>query len=264
MSGEVQAGEVQVPADEVLVDAAAGVMIITLNRPASRNAITRAVSLSVAAAIEEFEAREDLTVAILTGAGGTFCSGMDLRAFVRGDNPLVERGFAGITTVPPTKPVIAAVEGYALAGGFEIALACDLITAAEDARFGLPEPKRGLIAGGGGLYRLPRRIPYNIAMQLCLTGGFLDAPDAHRYGLVNTLTSAGGALDAAKALAAEIAANAPTAVRDSRRIIVESQDWGVDDWNARQAPIFEAAMRSKDAVEGARAFTEKRAPVWRE
>jgi enoyl-CoA hydratase len=249
--------------DEVLVEASDGIMTITLNRPGARNAITRALSEGVGAAIEDFEARADLAVAILTGAGNTFCSGMDLKAFVRGENPLLPRGLAGITTIPPAKPVIAAVEGYALAGGFEIALACDLITAAEDATFGIPETKRGLIAGGGGLYRLPRRIPHNVAMELALTGGFLSALDAHRYGLVNRLTAKGGALAAARALAAEIAANAPLAVRNSKKIITESQDWGVDEWNERQAPIFDAAMRSRDAIEGSRAFTERRAPVWR-
>jgi enoyl-CoA hydratase len=248
--------------DEVLVETGGGIMTITLNRPRARNAINRALSVGVGAALDEFDARADLTVAILTGAGRTFCSGMDLRAFVRGESPMLPKGLAGITGQPPAKPVIAAVEGYALAGGFEIALACDLITAADDASFGLPEPKRGLIAGGGGLYRLPRRIPYNVAMQLCLTGGFLSAVDAHRYGLVNTLTSPGGALEAAKALATEIAANAPKAVERSKAIVTASADWPTDRWVELQAPIFEAAIRSKDAIEGSLAFTEKRAPVW--
>ncbi|MDT3442765.1 crotonase/enoyl-CoA hydratase family protein [Pseudofrankia sp. BMG5.37] len=249
--------------DEVLVEAADGVMTITLNRPAAKNAITRALSVGVDTALRAFEARDDLIVAILTGAGGTFCSGMDLRAFVRGESPMVERGLAGITHRPPRKPVIAAVEGYAVAGGFEIVLACDLITAADDARFGLPEPKRGLVAGGGGLYRLPRRIPYHLAMELSLTGGFLAAPEAYRYGLVNRLTEPGGALTAARALAAEIAANAPLAVRATKRIVAESADWTEEDWPARQTPIFDPVVRSRDAIEGSRAFAEKRPPVWR-
>ncbi|OHV33568.1 MULTISPECIES: crotonase/enoyl-CoA hydratase family protein [Pseudofrankia] len=249
--------------DEVLVEAADGVMTITLNRPAAKNAITRALSEGVDAGLRAFEARADLTVAILTGAGGTFCSGMDLRAFVRGENPMLDHGLAGLTHRPPRKPVIAAVEGYAVAGGFEIVLACDLIVAADDARFGLPEPKRGLVAGSGGLYRLPRRIPYHAAMELSLTGGFLAAPDAHRYGLVNRLTEPGGALAAARRLAAEIAANAPLAVWSTKQIIVESADWTEEDWSVKQAPIFDPVVRSKDAIEGSLAFAEKRPPVWR-
>jgi enoyl-CoA hydratase len=200
---------------------------------------------------------------VLTGAGGTFCSGMDLKAFVRGENPDVERGLAGITRTPPRKPVIAAVEGYALAGGFEVALACDLITAAENARFGLPEVKRGLVAGAGGLMRLPRRIPYHAAMLLALTGGTMSATDAHEYGLVSSLTSPGGALAAAHGLAAEIAANGPLAVSASKQIVAESGGWPADEAYAKQGTILAPVVRSSDAREGAIAFAEKRPPVWR-
>ncbi|MBX6388850.1 MAG: enoyl-CoA hydratase, partial [Frankia sp.] len=147
--------------------------------------------------------------------------------------------------------------------GFEIVLACDLITASRTAKFGLPEPKRGLVAGAGGLVRLHRRIPYHEAMRLGLTGALLDAIDAHRYGLVSALTEPGGALAAAWALAAEIAANGPLAVLATKKIIVESADWTNEDWAARQAAIFEPVVRSKDAIEGSRAFAEKRPPVWR-
>ncbi|TMR05018.1 crotonase/enoyl-CoA hydratase family protein [Actinomadura soli] len=250
--------------DEVLVEHADGVTVITLNRPAVRNAVDRAVSDGVAAALDEFDSRPDLTVAVVTGAGGTFCSGMDLKAFVAGEDVShPERGFAGIAERPPRKPVIAAVEGYALAGGCEIALACDLIVAAEDASFGLPEVKRSLVAGAGGLLRLPRRIPPGIAMELALTGGFLTAADAHRHGLVNRLTAPGEALAAARALAAEIAANGPLAVAATKEIIVSSADWSTGEAFARQQAIMDPVFTSEDAREGAVAFAEKRPPKWR-
>ncbi|MCF2530274.1 crotonase/enoyl-CoA hydratase family protein [Yinghuangia soli] len=250
--------------DEVLVEHADGVTLITINRPAARNAVNRAVSDGIAAAIEEFDGRKDLTVAIITGAGGTFCAGMDLKAFVGGEDILhPERGFAGIAMKPPRKPVIAAVEGYALAGGCEIALACDLVVAAEDARFGIPEVKRGLVAGAGGLMRLPRRIPYLLAMELALTGDHFSAADAHRYGLVNRLTEPGGALGAARELAARIAANGPLAVAATKEIIVASADWPADEAFERQSEILRPVFGSADAREGAVAFAEKRPPVWR-
>lgn len=181
--------------DVVRTEYADGVAVITLDRPESRNAVNRAVSEGVAAALDELDSRDDLTVGIVTGAGGTFCAGMDLKAFLAGERPGIDgRGFAGLTDAPPRKPLIAAVEGHALAGGCEVVLACDLVVAAEDARFGLPEVKRGLVAAAGGLLRLPHRLPYQIAMELALTGAFLDAPKAHAYGLVNRLTEPGGAL----------------------------------------------------------------------
>ncbi|WP_436771543.1 crotonase/enoyl-CoA hydratase family protein [Yinghuangia sp. YIM S09857] len=250
--------------DEVLVEHADGVMLVTINRPRARNAVNRAVSDGIAAAMDEFEARKDITVAVVTGAGGTFCAGMDLKAFVAGENALHrERGFAGIASRPPRKPVIAAVEGYALAGGCEIALACDMVVAAEDAAFGIPEVKRGLVAGAGGLMRLPRRIPYQIAMELALTGDPLTAAEAHRLGLVNRLTAPGGALVAARELAARIAVNAPLAVAATKEVVVASADWSADEAFARQQEIIGPVFRSSDAREGAIAFAEKRPPVWR-
>src|SRR5215475_11808141 len=180
-------------ADEVLVEHADRIAVITINRPHARNAINRAVSAQLAEALEELDQRDDLTVGIITGAGGTFSAGMDLKAFLAGENVSIEgKGFAGFTQAPPRKPLIAAVEGWALAGGCEIALACDLIVAADDARFGVPEVKRGLVAAAGGLLRLPRRIPRAIALQLALTGEPMSALDAHRFGLVNELTASGG------------------------------------------------------------------------
>ncbi|MDI2129893.1 crotonase/enoyl-CoA hydratase family protein [Yinghuangia seranimata] len=250
--------------DEVLVEHADGVTEITINRPAARNAVNRAVSDGIAAALDEFESRKDLTVAIITGAGGTFCAGMDLKAFVSGEDVThPARGFAGLTTRPPRKPIIAAVEGHALAGGCEIVLACDLVLAAEDARFGIPEVKRGLVAGAGGMLRLPQRIPYNLAMELALTGDPLPAADAHRYGLVNHLTEPGAALTGARSLAARIAANGPLAVQTTKELMTASRDWPTDEFFTRQQEALIRVFTSKDAREGATAFAEKRAPVWR-
>jgi enoyl-CoA hydratase len=250
-------------ADEVLVEYADRVAVITINRPQARNAVNRAVSAGVFEALGELDRRDDLTVGIVTGAGGTFSSGMDLKAFLAGENVAIEGGgFGGITQAQTRKPLIAAVEGWALAGGCEIALACDLIVAASDAKFGIPEVKRGLVAGAGGLFRLPRRIPAGIAMELALTGDPLPAVDAHRLGLVNTLTEPGGALDGARALAARIAANGPLAVSTTKQIIAQQHDWDITDAWARQQPMIQPVFTSEDAREGARAFAEKRSPVW--
>lgn len=248
---------------EVLVDASNGIQVITINRPHARNAINLGVCEGIAAAMDELEARADLRVAIITGAGGSFCSGMDLKAFVKGERPFLDgRGFAGLVERPPAKPLIAAVEGYALAGGFEIALACDLIVAGANASFGIPEVKRGLIAAAGGLMRLPRQIPQRIAMELALTGDMLPAQRAFELGLVNRLTDAHGALDEARRLAEKIVANGPLAVAASKRIIRESADWSSADMFRRQEPLAAPIADSADAKEGATAFAEKRAPVW--
>ena len=252
---------------EVLVEHRGNVVIITINRPKARNAVDRATAHGIAAAIDEFESDPATVVAILTGADGTFCSGMDLKAFVNagpGDRPaeLEGRGFAGITETPPIKPLIAAVEGYALAGGCELALACDMIVAAENAVFGLPEVTRGLVAGSGGLLRLPRRIPHQIAMEYALTGAHMSAGDAHRWGLVNTLTPNGASLDAALQLAGKISANAPLAVRATKRVITESADWPLADAWSRQLDIVDSVLTSSDAHEGSQAFAEKRPAVW--
>ena len=248
--------------DEVLVEYAESTIIITINRPDARNAINRAVTDGVAEAIEELESRADLAVGILTGAGGTFSAGMDLLPFLAGEDLAHPRGLAGITIQPPRKPLIAAVEGWALAGGCEIALAADLIVAANDARFGIPEVKRSLVAGGGGLLRLPRRIPPAIAMEIALTGDPLTAEQALQFGLVNQLTEPGGALAGARALAARITANGPLAVAATKEIVSHALDWTIDEGFAKQEPIMQPVFASEDAREGAAAFTEKRAPVW--
>ena len=250
--------------DEVLVEYAGSTVIITINRPDAKNAINRAVTYGVAEAIEELEARPDLTVGILTGAGGTFSAGMDLRAFLAGEDLEHPRGLAGITIRPPRKPLIAAVEGWALAGGCEIALAADLIVAANDAKFGIPEVKRSLVAGGGGLLRLPRRIPSAIAMEIALTGDPLTADQAFRFGLVNALTEPGGALAGARALADRIAANGPLAVAATKEIVSHALDWTIEEGFEKQNPIMMPVFASEDAREGATAFTEKRDPVWKD
>jgi enoyl-CoA hydratase/carnithine racemase len=244
----------------VRVEPEGDVLVVTIDRPEARNAVDTAVAEGLAAAVDRLDGDERLRVGVLTGAGGTFCAGMDLKAFVAGERPFVgDRGFAGIVRRPPVKPLIAAVEGWAVAGGFEIALACDLIVAARDARFGIPEVKRGLVAAGGALIRLPRRIPYHLAVELALTGDPIDAERAHAIGLVARLAEPGKAVTAARELAATIAANGPLAVAATKRILTADEAGA---WE-RQAEITEPVFASEDAREGARAFAEKRPPVWR-
>jgi enoyl-CoA hydratase len=249
--------------DAVTVGYGDGVIEVTINRPEARNALNGAVRTGITEALAELDGRDDLSIGILTGAGGTFCAGMDLKAFLAGElSGEPGRGMAGLTPQQPRKPVIAAIEGYALAGGCELALACDLRVAAENATFGIPEVKRGLVAGGGGLLRLPRLIPPAIAMELALTGDFFSAADAHRYGLVNSLTAPGEALAGARALAARVTANGPLAVAATKEIITRAADWTLDEgWDAQQ-PILAPVFASQDAREGARAFAEKRPPRW--
>ncbi|WP_295374376.1 crotonase/enoyl-CoA hydratase family protein [uncultured Pseudacidovorax sp.] len=250
-------------ADEVLMRHEDDVMVITLNRPAVHNAVNAAMAQGLADALDRFEQREDVRVAVITGAGPSFCAGMDLKAFAEGQVPRIEgRGFAGITERPPRKPLIAAVEGHALAGGFEIVLAADLVVASESARFGLSEVRRGLVAAGGGLMRLARRIPHQLAMEMALTGDAVTAADAHRMGFANRVVAKGQALDAALALATVVARNAPLAVEASKRIVNESPDWPIAWMFDLQRPTAQALMNSADAREGAAAFTQKRPPVW--
>jgi enoyl-CoA hydratase len=250
--------------DAIRTEVADGVAVITINRPEARNAVNGAVARGIAAAVEEFDARKDISVLVLTGAGGTFCAGMDLKGFLTGDAPIAPgRGFGGMAERPPLKPVIAAVEGYALAGGFELVLACDLVVASEDAKFGLPEVRRGLVAGAGGLLRLPSRIPYHVAMEIALTGEHFSAARLAAVGLVNKLVPAGQALSAAKELAGRVALGAPLALAASKAVIVESADWASSEAFARQSEIIGPIFVSKDAREGAAAFAEKRPPSWR-
>ncbi|MCF6472804.1 crotonase/enoyl-CoA hydratase family protein [Nonomuraea sp. MG754425] len=250
--------------DEVLVEESGNVAILTINRPQARNAINGAVARGVAEALDTLEARPDISAYVLTGAGGTFSAGMDLKGFLSGDFPVVKgRGFGGLTEAPPKKPLVAAVEGYALAGGFELALACDVIVASAESKFGLPEPKRGLVAGAGGIMRLPRRIPYHVAMELALTGDHYPASRLYELGLVNRITEPGAALEGALELARKIAANAPLALAATKRVVVESQDWSLEEMFDKQGAIINPVFGSKDAMEGAAAFAEKRAPRWK-
>lgn len=241
-----------------------GVAVLTLNRPERRNAIDLDTACLLSAALDDLDESDDLRAAVLTGSSTMFSAGMDLKAYAAtGQRPVVEhRGGFGIVGRPPRKPIIAAIEGPALGGGFEIALACDLVVAGESSTFGLPEVKRGLVASGGGMLRLPRRIPRNLATEAVLTGRPLTAARCAELGLVNRLVPDGGALAAAQALAVEIAANAPLAVQTSKRVMAESALWPEDDQFAQQEHLIEPVRSSRDAREGARAFAEKRAPRW--
>ena len=248
----------------VLTERRDGVLVITLNRPDARNAVNAALAEGVGAALDELDADDELRVGVLTGAGKGFSSGMDLKAFVAGERPYVEgRGFAGITQRSSRKPLIAAIEGFAVAGGFEVALSCDLIVASKGARLGIPEVKRSLVAAAGALFRLPRRIPYHLAMELALTGDPIDAERGHQLGLVNRLAEPGGALDAALELAGDIVKNGPLALIASKEIVQGSRDWTEEESWEKQGPIAGPVMGSEDAREGAIAFAEKRDPVWK-
>jgi enoyl-CoA hydratase len=248
---------------EVLTERRDGVLVITINRPHAKNAITEGVARDIAAAIDELDGSDDLRAAVLTGAGGTFCSGMDLKGFLRGESPVVEsRGLAGLTQAPPRKPLIAAVEGWALAGGFEILLACDMVVAAQTARFGVPETKRALVAGAGAALLLPQRIPLPIALELLLTGDPITAQRAYDLGIANRITPEGEALEEALALAAVIATNGPLAVAVTKEIARSASDWTVEEGWKQQAKLLAPVFISEDAQEGATAFAEKRSPVW--
>ncbi len=249
---------------EVLVEVRDGVQVITINRPEAKNAVNGAVARGVSEALTELDADDDLRVGVLTGAGGTFCSGMDLKGFLTGDLPFVDdRGFGGITQRPPRKPIIAAVEGYAVAGGFELTLGCDLVVAGEGARFGVPEVKRGLVAAAGAAMLLPQRIPPAIALEMLLTGEPITAARAAELGLVNRVTGDGGALDGALELAVAIAANGPLAVATSKQIAIASTEWSMAERWDKQSEIVLPIFGSEDAQEGAKAFAEKRPPEWK-
>jgi enoyl-CoA hydratase len=248
----------------VVTDRRDGVLVITLNRPDARNAVNGALAHGVAAALDELDGGDELSVGVLTGAGKGFSAGMDLKAFVRGESPYVgDRGFAGITQRAAEKPLIAAIEGFAVAGGLEIALSCDLLVAARDAKLGIPEVKRSLVAAGGALLRLPRRIPYHVAMELALTGDPITAQRAYELGLVNRVCEPGEALATALEVAAAITPNAPLAVRASKRIVELQADWSAAEAWAKQGEISGPVFASEDAREGATAFAEKRAPEWK-
>ena len=248
----------------VLRERRGGTLLITLNRPEARNAVNAALAHGLAAALDELDAEDGLAVGVVSGAGGGFCAGMDLDAFLEGEGADVPgRGFAGIARRPPRKPLIAAIEGFAMAGGLEVALACDLIVAARGAKLGISEVKRGLVAAGGALLRLPHRVPYHLAMELALTGEPIRAQRAAELGLVNRVVEPGATVDAALELAQALAANGPLALEATKRIVVESAGWHGDEAWERQAEIADPVFASEDAREGATAFSEKRDPLWK-
>lgn len=239
------------------------ILVITLNRPHARNAINGAVARGLADAADALDRDSGLRVGVLTGAGRGFCAGMDLKGFLEGDFPSIEgRGFGGVTQTPPVKPLIAAIEGFAVAGGLEIALACDLIVAARDAKLGLPEVKRSLIAAGGGLLRLAQRIPYHIAAEVALTGDPVTAERLYEVGLLNRIVDPGDALSTALRLASVIAGNAPLALAGTKHILSNAGDWGLAAGWERQEPTATAVAASEDAQEGSLAFAQRRTPQW--
>jgi enoyl-CoA hydratase len=240
-----------------------GVLIITIDRPKARNAIDGATARALTDAFDQLDSRDDLLVGVLTGTGGVFSAGMDLKAYARGDTPIIPgRGFAGLTRTQLHTPLIAAVEGWALGGGTEMALACDLIVAAQDATFGLTEVTFGLVPPEGGIVRLPERIPRNIALEVLLTGDPLPAERAQQLGLVNHITPPGGALDKAMELAHRIARNAPLSIAAVKRAVNERTAYGDQDAFRQQDQVVAPVLASHDAQEGAHAFAEKRSPHW--
>jgi enoyl-CoA hydratase len=247
----------------VLTERLGNVLLITLNRPEVRNAVNAALAAGVAGALDELDDDPSLSVGVLTGTGGFFCAGMDLGAFVKGEVPWFgDRGFAGIAQRASRKPLIAAIEGFAVAGGMEIALACDLIVAARGAKMGIPEVTRSLVAAGGALLRLPRRMPYHVVMELALTGDPLPAERFHDLGLVNRITEPGDAVDGALELAGRLAKNGPLALIASKQILQQQFDWSTQEMWERQGAITGPVFASEDAKEGASAFKEKRDPRW--
>jgi enoyl-CoA hydratase len=245
--------------DVVLTEVNDRVLIVTINRPDARNAIDRDVALGLIEAGEQLDADPTLAAGVVTGAGRGFCAGMDLKAFAAGGPP---EGLERFIRDGTRKPLVCAVEGFAVAGGLEVALTCDLIVAARDARFGIPEVGVGLFAAGGGLLRLPRRIPYAVAMELALSGDPITAERAHEVGLVARLVDPGGAVEAAVALATRIAENAPLAVAASKRLVRAASGGTESEFWTLQRQLFDGVFTSNDAKEGATAFVEKRRPMW--
>ncbi|MFW0786984.1 crotonase/enoyl-CoA hydratase family protein [Gordonia sp. CPCC 206044] len=248
---------------EVLTEVTGGVLVMSINRPDQRNAMTKSAAAELAAALDRLDGDPDLAVGVLTGVGGTFCAGMDLKRFQQGERPVVDgRGFGGLVQAPPAKPLVAAVEGWALGGGFEMVLAADVVVAGESAKFGLPEVKRGLIARAGGVFRTPQVLPRAIALELLLTGEPMTSSRAERHGLVNRVVPDGRALAVATELATTIAQNAPLAVRASKAMVYESRTWSDEEAFTRQVAFTDPVFASQDAKEGPAAFAERRAPRW--
>jgi enoyl-CoA hydratase len=250
-------------ANEILRERRGHVEVLTINRPEARNAINRATAIALGDALDDCETDDDVWVVVLTGADDkAFSAGMDLKAFANGEFPITDKGFGGITQRDFPKPLIAAANGSALAGGFEILISCDMVVAADHAKFGIPEAARGLVAGGGGLIRLPKRIPLAVAYEMALTAEPITAQRAYELGLVNRVVPGAQVLDEAIALAERIAKNAPLAVRTSKDVMKKSRELSEEESWALNGDAFGMIGRSADALEGAIAFAEKREPNW--
>lgn len=250
-------------AQRIITERRGSILLVTINRPEAKNAFDNLQSQQMNAAMDLLDQDDSLFMGIITGAGGTFSAGADLKEAASGakrERP--PRGGFGLFAQPPRKPLIAAVEGHAVGGGFELCLACDIIVAAESAKFGLPEVRHNVVAIGGGLFRLPKRMPYHLAMELALTGEFKDARYFHQLGIVNQVTPEGGALEAALAFAEKLQANGPTALAASKEIVRRSFDWTDEEGWSQQMPIANRALQSEDRKEGLKAFAEKRKPQW--
>jgi enoyl-CoA hydratase len=250
-------------ANEILRERRGHVELLTINRPEARNAINRTTALALSDALDDCESDDDVWVVVLTGAGDkAFSAGMDLKAFATGEFPITEKGFGGLTKRDFPKPLIAAANGSALAGGFEMMISCDMVVAADHAKFGIPEAQRGLVAGAGGLIRLPKLVPLAVAYEMALTADPIDAQRAYELGLVNRVVPGDEVLDVAIALAERIAKNAPLAVRTSKDIMRRSRELNEDSAWTMSDEAFAMIGRSTDAMEGAIAFAEKREPNW--
>jgi enoyl-CoA hydratase len=247
----------------ILTERRGHVLLITINRPEARNAFDAASAEALEAVVDQIDADDSLFAAVITGAGGNFSAGADLKAAARGERAATRRGGFGLFAKPPKKPLIAAVEGFAVGGGFELCLSCDLIVAASTARFGLPEVRHNVVAVGGGLFRLPRRMPYHLAMEMALTGEFKDAEFLHRFGVVNRVVGEGDALEAAAAWAQALLVNGPTALAASKQIMLHANEWTDDEAWGAQMQYARVALESEDRKEGLTAFAEKRKPVWK-
>jgi enoyl-CoA hydratase len=248
----------------ILTERRGPVLIVTINRPEAKNAFDSASSFAMNEAMDLLDREDELFVGVITGAGGTFSAGADLKEAASGarrERP--PRGGFGVFAQPPRKPLIAAVEGYAVGGGFELCLACDLIVAARTAKFGLPEVRHNVVALGGGLFRLPRRMPYHLAMELALTGEFRDAEFFHRLGIVNRVTEQGGAIEEAIRFAESLLVNGPTALSATKEIIQRAADWTEAEAWREQMTYARRALESEDRKEGLKAFAEKRKPQWK-